>query len=229
MTIELSSPRPRLRPRRHHPVEIGFIEAIFLRPAQRLRIPFDRVLSRRRSIREFGGPLSVARLGPLLWLAVKTRAMGQRPGPPDWQSRPYPSAGGCHEIELLVMNVSGHTDAAFIYDPRHHALGALPKIKRKHVRQFLTELDPILPARRATVFWFLADISKLAAKYISPRESALEGCRCAAGHAWADGYRAPLRVLSGRPPCSRCVETYVARLSVAHRRRRLPSGITTRR
>ncbi len=151
MTTKLASPFPRSRPHRHYPIDFGFAEAVFLSSARPLRIAFDRVLSRRRSTREFGGPLSCACLGPLLWLAAKTRTTYRMAGLQDWQSRPYPSAGGCYEIHLLALNVAEHADAAFIYDPRHHALGVLPQVTERQIQCILSEMDPILPARRATV------------------------------------------------------------------------------
>jgi SagB-type dehydrogenase family enzyme len=165
MTIELSSPRPRARQRSRRPVELHLTEAVFLPPPPSLRIPFDRVLTRRRSIREFGEPLSVKQLAALLGLAVKSRPAAPR-SPHGWQSRPYPSAGGCHEIDLLVLNIAGHPGAAFIYNARHHALGLLGDVKRTDVRRFIAELKPVVPAHRATVCWFVADPPKLAAKYV---------------------------------------------------------------
>ena len=165
MTTKLKSPTPRRHPRTLPRFDYGFTEAIFLPPAKPLSIRFDRALARRQSSRNFGGPLSPARLGTLLGLAARKRERPLPPGPINWQSRPYPSAGGCHEIDLLVLNVAGHEDAAFIYDAEHHALGVLPKAGRRNVRAFLRGLDDVVPVTNATVIWFVADIRRLAARY----------------------------------------------------------------
>jgi SagB-type dehydrogenase family enzyme len=165
MTTELKSPTPRRHPRTCPRFDYGFTEAIFLPLAKPLRITFDRVLARRRSSRNFDGPLSPARLGPLLGLAARKRDRSLPLGRIDWQSRPYPSAGGCHEIDLLVLHVAGHEDAAFIYDAEHHALGVLPNAGRRNVRALLREINDVVPVANATVIWFVADVRRLAVRY----------------------------------------------------------------
>lgn len=165
MTTKLRSPSPRKRPRSCPTADYGFPEAIFLRPAKSIALTFDRVLSRRRSSRQFGGRLPTSRLAPLLWFSAKNRHMNAPSDRPDWRSRPYPSAGGCHELDLLVLNVADHEDAAFIYDGAHHALGMLPGVTKRHIKAFLDELSETMPVRRATVLWFIADLRKLAARY----------------------------------------------------------------
>lgn len=165
MTTKLKSPTPRERPRICPRVDYGFTEAIFLPPAKPLRISFDRVLAQRVSSRSFAGRLSPARLGPLLSLAARKRNRRLPSDRIDWQSRPYPSAGGCYEIDLLVLNVAGHESAAFIYEAEHHALGVLPNVGRRNVRTFVRELADVVPAADATVIWFVADVRRLAARY----------------------------------------------------------------
>lgn len=165
MIIKLRSPYPRQQPHSCPRIDFGFQEAIFLRPAKPMLIAFDRVLSRRRSTRQFGEKLPITKLGQLLWLAVKSRDLKPPPERPDWQSRPYPSAGGCHEIGLLVLNVAGHEDAAFIYDAGHHALGALSGVTGTQIHRFIAEVSEVIPAGSATILWFIADVRKLAARY----------------------------------------------------------------
>lgn len=165
MTTELKSPIPRPHAGTCPRFDYGFTEAIFLPHAKPLRISFDRALARRQSSRSFAAPLSPEPLGPLLSLAARKRVLPLPPDRLDWESRPYPSAGGCHEIDLLVLKVAGHEDAAFIYDAQNHALGMLPNVEQKELRAALRELNKVVPCTRATVIWFVADVRRLAARY----------------------------------------------------------------
>lgn len=167
-TTRLASPQPRSRPTLPPRLEIGFREAIFLPRAKPRSVRFEQVAARRKSTRNLHHRLSVAQLGALLWLAAKNR-QGKAPvGRPDWRSRPYPSAGGCHEIEILVANLGGHEDTAFLYDSRHHALGSLPGADARTVERLVRELRRVLPGQNATVLWFVADPRRLAARYRNP-------------------------------------------------------------
>lgn len=165
MTIKLRSPIPRKRSRLHAPPAYHFAEAIFLPEHSATKISFARVAARRRSSRDFGDGLNAAQLGKLLSLAVRSREAKPLDGHSDWESRPYPSAGGCHEIDILALNVSGHPDAAFVYDARHHALGMLASVPAATIRQLLGQVREVVPMGDATVLWFIADSAKLAARY----------------------------------------------------------------
>lgn len=64
-------------------------------------MPLREVLGRRRSSRRLG-PLSLDDLAPLLVRAGRTRAVVGISGGGQLESRPYPSAGARHPIELVV-------------------------------------------------------------------------------------------------------------------------------
>ena len=99
---------------------------------------FASVLERRRTVRQFDGgrPISVRELGALLDRSSRTRSVRAVPvTSPSGQSalveiveRPYPSAGGCHELEIypVVAQCAGLASGVYHYDASHHSLVRIP-------------------------------------------------------------------------------------------------------
>ncbi|WP_405492744.1 SagB family peptide dehydrogenase [Streptomyces sp. NBC_00096] len=91
--------------------------------------PFAQVLEDRRSTRSFAaeGP-DLGQLGELLYRAARVRAvLPPRPDDPApaWRtSRPYPSVGGGHGLEIYVVAVrcAGLLPGAYHYEPMEHRL-----------------------------------------------------------------------------------------------------------
>lgn len=159
---------PRESPLEVESTDYRFLEAFFLPRGSPPEVGFTTVLHERVSARDFGGPLGSVELGTLLWEATRIR---NRPAPanrPEWQSRPYPAAGGCHAIDVLVLGLADHADKAFIYDARHHALGLLADTEPSQVQTLQNQISQVIPCATATVLWFLADIAKLNARYHNP-------------------------------------------------------------
>jgi SagB-type dehydrogenase family enzyme len=78
--------------------------------------PFARVVETRRSVRTAGDAAIAARqLGEFLYRSARVRSEG---------NRPYPSAGGCYELELYVMvqRCEGVEAGLYHYRPRSHRL-----------------------------------------------------------------------------------------------------------
>ncbi|MFI7453181.1 SagB family peptide dehydrogenase [Nonomuraea sp. NPDC049714] len=95
------------------------------------------VLEQRRSIRRHDGsnPLTAAELGEFLYRCSRNRDVYRVDGV-DHVSRPYPSGGALHELEIypVVRQVSGLEQGLYHYDPQHHRLericGAIPEVRR---------------------------------------------------------------------------------------------------
>ena len=164
-TIKLRSPVPREFALPYSEVKYSISEAIFLPKSKVVKRPLNEVLARRRSNRRFGEALNPVEMGMLLSLAVKCRPVLPPIGRPDWQTRPYPAAGGCHPIDVMILNLKGHADAAFIYDPKKHALGMLDSIPESTILKAIKQINDILPCADASVICFISDSGKLASRY----------------------------------------------------------------
>jgi SagB-type dehydrogenase family enzyme len=95
---------------------------------------FAEVLAARRSVRAFAPePPSLDQLAALLGRAARVRG---RLGPDSWQttSRPSPSGGGRHSLELylLVRAAGGLEPGAYHYDPFDHTLNLLARWEPEH-------------------------------------------------------------------------------------------------
>lgn len=94
---------------------------------------FTDVLESRASHRAYGEqPITVRQLGEFLYRAARVRTL-LGADPEDGRayavtSRPYPSAGSAHELELYlaVHRCAGLEGGLYHYDPLGHALTALP-------------------------------------------------------------------------------------------------------
>lgn len=84
------------------------------------------VLERRRSHREHDddAPITLARLGELLYRATRRRAAFTSPDGQELADRPYPSGGSVHELEVYPVIVScvGIEPGLWHYDTAGHAL-----------------------------------------------------------------------------------------------------------
>lgn len=98
--------------------------------------PLCAAVEGRRSMRRYAAdPITVAQLGDLLYRTARVRSVlavtpggyggAQAPGGGDELSdRPYPSHGGCHELELYVTvgDCAGLPRGIYHYDPLGHRL-----------------------------------------------------------------------------------------------------------
>jgi len=89
--------------------------------------PFTAVLERRRSVRVHGAePITIEQLGELLYRAARVRK--RIPASPEvsyeYSSRPYPSGGGCYDLEIYVTvdRCRGLDPGLYHYDPEEHHL-----------------------------------------------------------------------------------------------------------
>ncbi|MDI1428545.1 SagB family peptide dehydrogenase [Polyangium sorediatum] len=123
-------PPPALRPPRASappPLPLPRPDLDALRKADR---PFTAVLEGRRTVRAQGrDPLSVEQLGEFLYRSARVRAL--MPATPasgyDVTSRPSPSGGACHDLEiyLAIDRCRGLDAGLYHYDPAAHALSRI--------------------------------------------------------------------------------------------------------
>lgn len=83
-------------------------------------------LEDRRSCRAFddANPLTLAQLSELLYRTARTRSIETTDTGEELPSRPYPSGGSVHELELypVVRHVAGLAPGMYHYDSHDHAL-----------------------------------------------------------------------------------------------------------
>lgn len=99
--------------------------------------PLTRVLEERRSIREHddAAPITVDQLAELLFRCGRNRALRSHDGL-EHLSRPYPSGGALHELEIypVVRHVAGLSPGLYHYDGQEHRLvavcGLQPPVRR---------------------------------------------------------------------------------------------------
>jgi SagB-type dehydrogenase family enzyme len=166
---ELRPPVPRARQRAFVDYDFGIVGAIEVpKVSKRMLSRLDRVLAARRSRREFRGALSLQQAGDLLWHSTRARELARRGQRTVWESRPVPSAGGCHPIRVVLVGAHFARDSLLVYDAQHHMFGVRPVRGEKLMRRCLEEVGRCLSVGKGTVFWFVADLERTGAKYRNP-------------------------------------------------------------
>jgi nitroreductase len=89
-----------------------------------------------------------------------------------WESRPTPSGGGCHPIEIIVLKAPALNRRVLIYDAEHHAFGVRELSRRSLLAQCVSEVEVCLETRRGSILWFVPDLGKSGARYHNPESLA---------------------------------------------------------
>jgi SagB-type dehydrogenase family enzyme len=158
------TPRPEIVPFEEFEYRLG--EKTYLaKPSGLPAAPFEDVIASRRSRRRFGN-LSVEDLGSLLWFAVKTRESRVSEEGVRWQHRPCPSAGGCHPVDILVIDQPPAMGGRRIslYDHIAHALTHLV-VATSDLHEFVADVDEVLALNHATILWMVAQPARTFSKY----------------------------------------------------------------
>lgn len=162
--IDLPSPLPRDRVTAWGPCPYMTGPPRYLPlPDDMPRVSLWDVIDSRSSRREFS-PLSEQSLSTLLWYSAKTRRIGRDKGRP-WESRPSPSAGGTHAIDLVAVDRGTHEWRARLYDPLSHALREVVTENRQELARFVDAVAGVVDPGEGTILWSVADWDKISACY----------------------------------------------------------------
>ena len=127
-------------------------------PQSEKRVNFFDILEQRRS-KLPSTALATSDLARLLWHSARTTGLARDSVGIDRGERPYPSAGGLYEGQLLVVD----GDAVWLYDGIHHALRAVT-VPPELVFAFKDELSAF-SARDATALVVVAHACTLDLAY----------------------------------------------------------------
>lgn len=171
--IELKPPHPLAKPRPRPVFDFKISGVLPIpKPARRKWPPVDRLLATRQSRRDFKVALTLQQLGDLLWHSSRTRHTERVAGNTLWTSKPTPSGGGCHPVQMLVLQAPLLKDKILIYDSDHHVFGVRDVPNAKLIQQSLREVDQCLETKNGTVIWFVADLARSGARYKNPESLA---------------------------------------------------------
>ncbi|NNH71828.1 SagB/ThcOx family dehydrogenase [Nocardia uniformis] len=99
------------------------------------------VIENRRSCRAFDdtNPLTLAQLAELLYRAARTRSVETTDTGEELPSRPYPSGGSVHELELypVIRHVAGLAPGMYHYNSHDHALHLVAPADSAAVRRLV--------------------------------------------------------------------------------------------
>jgi SagB-type dehydrogenase family enzyme len=142
------------------------------KPARRKWPPLDQVLNSRQSRRNFKSPLTLQQLGELLWHSSRSRHTERVRGNTLWISKPSPSGGGCHPIQMLVLRAPVLKDSLLVYNSDHHVFGVRNLPNTKLTQKCLREVDMCLETHNGTIIWFVADLARSRGRYRNPESLA---------------------------------------------------------
>jgi len=128
----------------------------------------DTVLKNRRSRRDFQTPLAFQQLASLVWHSSRLREKRVLEDGTFSQSRIAPSGGGCHPIHIVILAAPDFARDVLVYDAEHNGFGVVGPVDVRLLRKAIKETDDCLRVRKGTMFWFFADVARIAGKYHHP-------------------------------------------------------------
>lgn len=171
--IELKPPYPLAKPRTLPLFDFQISGMLPIpKPMARKWQPLDKLLNSRQSRRDFKSPITLRQLGDLLWYSSRTRRTARIAGNTLWASKPTPSGGGCHPVQILVLRAPVLEDKLLIYDSDHHVFGVRELSNPKLIQKCLREVDMCLEVHNGTIIWFVADLARSGARYRNPESLA---------------------------------------------------------
>lgn len=162
MRTEPPEPRPLARVRQLDPTPYVVLDCEYLpRPSLAEERGFFSVLEARHSRRDFA-PIARSDLATLFWYSAKIKGeFATSTG--HWQHRTPPSAGGCHPIDLWVVERS----RIQWYDPVGHALCEIQLTHPGTADALFREVDAVVPVGDGTVIWLVARPERTTQAYIN--------------------------------------------------------------
>jgi SagB-type dehydrogenase family enzyme len=163
--IDLPSPIPRDTPVPYTEFSYPVTDREYLAiPESPNESSFWDVLASRRSRRAVG-PLGETQLAHLLWYSAKTRAARREQDGFLWQSRPSPSGGGRHPVDLIVVHAERGKAIVRLYDPIAHALCTL-SVDQHRAFSFYGQAKAIITAEDGVLLWFVAQFGRTLERYV---------------------------------------------------------------
>jgi SagB-type dehydrogenase family enzyme len=163
--IDLPSPRPREHLEAWEPRPYATGSPCYLPiPGEMPPVSLWCVLDSRTSRREFAR-LSEQSLSAVLWYSAKTRRIGCQKGR-HWESRPSPSAGGIHAVDLFTVDRGTSKPCARLYDARSHSLRELIVNDGQEVARFVGAVAQVIDPGEGTIIWSVGDWQKVCAHYV---------------------------------------------------------------
>jgi Nitroreductase family len=101
-----------------------------------------------------------------LWNSVGLSSGTTRHCTERWQHRRYPSSGGIHEIDVLIIDRAACK--LFLYDPIAHAIGQIVPEDEVALSSLIRDAEAVLPLHDGRLLWLVADVDLVAAKYEYP-------------------------------------------------------------
>lgn len=135
-------------------------------PAESAGVDTLAVLDERRSRRHFA-TLQNRQLSAFLWYTARTRVSWRDEAGRSFESRPAPSAGGCHPHDLVIVRPQKQHLIASVYDPHEHALRDII-CRQALLRRFATHVAQVLPIERGTIVWIAGQPQRTANRYRYP-------------------------------------------------------------
>jgi SagB-type dehydrogenase family enzyme len=137
---------------------------LFGKPAEH-HMDYFELTRLRKSVRDLSA-LSIKQLGDLLWFAAKIIHTHVQTNGYILTSRPSPSAGARHPVDLLIITPS-QSNVVSYYNPFEHSLNEL-KLDEGLTSPFIDHINESLPIGDATIIWLIAHSDRTAAKYTNP-------------------------------------------------------------
>lgn len=129
-----------------------------------LKISFDTVLEKRKSLRSFNH-ITIQDISDLLWHVAKVKTIFQQENGYILTHRGTASAGARHPIDIIISNSQLLSAEDFhYYNPFEHSLNKLA-IPRNDKAAFFQHIEGIIDTTNATIIWFVAHKKRTSAKY----------------------------------------------------------------
>jgi len=165
--IELPSPKPWPNRRPQSPYAYRTVGKTYLPSPVECdpQTGFFSVFQERITRREFG-PVDDPAFWTWLWNSVGVSSSTPIHSLERWQHRRYPSSGGVHEIDVLIVDRIGHR--LFRYDPIAHATEQVACASEGALSNLTHQAENTLALHKGRLLWMVADVDLIAAKYEYP-------------------------------------------------------------
>ncbi|MGV8131396.1 MAG: nitroreductase family protein [Candidatus Pacearchaeota archaeon] len=160
-----NNPRQRTKVKKIEPYRYHISKILKLPPPKEVsKASFISILKGRRTKYDFDH-CSLQDISNILWHSAKVKMVSISPEGNILTSRPSPSAGAIHPIDILVSIPNKlNQRLLYYYNPFKHELGQLD-INCKVLTNFLNHINNNVPLMKRALFWFIGHKNRTNAKY----------------------------------------------------------------